>query len=390
MLALIRLELRKQPWVIHAIALVGMLMLFAAPMGHYLGVLPNQYYILNGVKHYLSTRQTADDRYHQVVATVDRELKANLKQQAYYPDHNRAAAVTMLKAVQKPLADRDFVKVNQLTLAAITKHPTIVYNDYAKGFLQTSGANQVNKWERVAYPLRYLVKHRENRLLAIDQTTSATAIVYNVWAKAGSHAAQTASADDPSQMTDSTAIDQGTPLMWAFLAYATIVLTLVFNFDQRNHTEAFMRMTPAADFRLAVSRAVITLAVIFAVMLALIGLALAVNAAVPGQTWGSLSLPIADTFQSHTTAVPIWLYLGRALALMMAWAALIAGIAFTVSQFSANALVGMMVAAALILLMPLHVLDAFGQPVRQLFPAYYTNPAALLNHLDFFAGITLG
>ncbi|WP_225048116.1 hypothetical protein [Lacticaseibacillus kribbianus] len=389
MRALIRLELKKQPWVIHLVALLGMLLLFAAPLGHYLGVLPNQYYIIDGVKHYLSVRKTRANQQAAAVATVKRELKENLKNQRDYPDHDRPAAIKMLRAVQSPLARGDYRTVNRVTLAAITKDPTIVYNDYAKDFLQSGGENQVNKWERVAYPLKDLVRRNQNRLLAIDQTTTATAIVYNVWADAGSHTSETVSADDASQVTTGAATDLGTPLMWAFLAYVTVALALVFNFDARNHTEPFMRMTPAADLRLAVTRGLLTLVVIFGVMLALIGLALVMNAAVPGQTFGSLGLPLADTFQSHTTIVPIWLYLARALALMMAWAALIAGIVFTISQVSGNALVAMMFSAALILLMPLHVLDGLDVAVRQLFPAYYTNPAALLNHLDYFAGKTL-
>ncbi|WP_225048514.1 hypothetical protein [Lacticaseibacillus kribbianus] len=380
---LLALELKKQPWLLHLAALIGLVLMFAVPLGHTLGILPTTYHYMRGMRipNYATTSEKA------MVDALPRRLEDQVTSLRQF-NHNDTAtlAIKVLGTMKKPLAEHDFVAVNRLALNAINKHPelaemndlgTFIYNDYTTPQLQLETMQKV---------LGYYVKHDINALPAVAEQTTAMAKVHGLFSRYGSHVYKWTVVQG--QKHYFYKLNAGTTLTWIFLCYVALVMAAVFGFDTRHQTENLMRMTPRGDLRMAATRAGLTLAAIAVVLAAVFGLALAVNAVVPGTVLGSIWQPAIHSAVTGVTLTPMWQDIVWQLGVWWAWAAFLSGVAFLVTQFTGNLLMTLTITAATFFIAPLHALDVLPVAVQKLLPAFYTNPPALLAHADPFGAAT--
>ncbi|WP_225049318.1 hypothetical protein [Lacticaseibacillus kribbianus] len=371
-----RLELRKQPWLVHVAAILGLLLLFAVPLGHAVGLLTTQYTYVGGraVPSYRKTSFAA--AYRQVLRERAAQEADLVMLQKQVPEPSRQAAIDLLRRIEAPLRRQDFLQVNRLTLAALKQTPAISDNRYLGDFLEDSrDSHNTTRWEMTTKRLQVYVDHHINALLTIDAATSATVAVYRVLARYGTYPYKWAYINNHRQ--DFYKLSPGTALLWIFLCYAALTLALAFSYDQRAGTASLMRITPVSELTTALIRGATGLALIAASLLVLLGGALAVNALLPGHRLGTLAYPLVVVSHSSAQVYPVWQYYMSTALVLGAWAVLLSGVAFLASLFVRN-IIGMGALCALsFALVPLHVLDVFPENVQHLMPASYTNPPAM-------------
>ncbi|WP_262316841.1 hypothetical protein [Lacticaseibacillus parakribbianus] len=384
----IRLELRKQPWLLHLAGLIAMLLLFAGPLGHALGVIPTTYRFFGGVRTPSYVNYTTDSEAKAVQkarAAVEKQYVGAVK---IRPANDTKAMLKLMRDLRRPLAQRDYLTANKLTLAAIDKEPLLANSYELKQVINTTDAGSASlNADAMAASLHYYIDHRINSLQIIDEKVSAVTAVQGVMSRYGSHVYKVLVLDNKKQSF--VKLNAGTPLTWIFLCYVVLALALVFNFDRRNNTENLMRMSPRRDWAMVLVRAAVTLSIIVAVLALTVVLALAINAGLSGHTLGPLGYPLITTSAATVIVTPVWQYVGTALAQYVLWAVLLSGVAYVVTQFVAEPLLVLLLCSLTFLGLPLKFLEVLPLPVRQLFPGLYTNPPALADRADYFRLIPL-
>ncbi|WP_461226320.1 hypothetical protein [Lacticaseibacillus suihuaensis] len=380
---LLSLELKKHPWSLHLAALLGLLLLFAVPLGHHLGILTTTYRYVAGTRFpsYDPSPATAMEQAAPGQrAAAERQVRADLK-----ANPNLAAAkpaLALLAAIRDPLAERDYLTVDRLTLAAITKHPEILDNIQRLDFIENTFTTTQLNLEAKQQILAYYVKHRINALPTIASRGTAAASVYGVFSRYGSHVWKWTMVGTRKHYFYK--LNAGTTLTWVFLFYAAFVLTAALGYDQRHNTETLMRMTPRRDLRMVATQAALTIAVIAVVLVALVGLAMLITAIVPGKRLGTLWQPVLHTTPASVYLTPMWQEIALQLGMLWLWAVLLAGVAFLATQLTTNPLLALLLTCAAFFLAPLHVLDALPLAVQKVLPAFYTNPPATLAKAEPF------
>ncbi|WP_461225614.1 hypothetical protein [Lacticaseibacillus suihuaensis] len=385
-MGLFRLELKKQPWLLHMAGLVALTLLFCVPLGHQLGILQTTYSYTDGMRHADYEHRTAAAAHHEMVTAQKSTVLALAAQNKTVANKASSAALAAVRAIKAPLLAHQYLAVDRILLDVITRYPELVYRHELYDLLggpYISG--QVTAWESATKRLRYATQHGVNHPLTSDDTQSSTVATYNVFSRYGSYVWKRLWLNGGMHVWYK--INPGTALVWLFLTYATLVLASVFNFDRRHRTENLMRLTPRGDLGMIVTRAAVTVALIGAVAIGFTLLGNAANAIVPGHIWGSWFYPLVTVAHSTAYISPVWQYIGSELLLLMLWVFVLSGFTFIFSQVVRNLLLLLALDALTFLAVPLHLMELLPPAVQKLTPAFYTNPPALFAQDQQFRGI---
>lgn len=362
--AQLTLEMKKQPWwlyVLWLIIIVGFLgtIFIKTEITHHVGV---EYKDKIGNQRTFWNKGTTTSA-HQYLIYDSKQSIQNAKSLAKAAgDTSHDAGVKQSKAMLSSLQRHDYRRYNQLTLVALKTTGTANLPN-ATTMLSSSAADRV---AQITQRVQFLVDHRLDRLLQIDTYAKVTG---NIATALG---------------FDNGLI--GTPLIdWFLLIVIVITFATIFARDRRVQTERLMRAAPLNNPVIAITRSLITIALLNITLLLAYAIIILIMAAIPGREFGTWQFPIATSLLGHPGILPLSQALALYLLLFNLWCVLISGLAFALKKVLDNSLGSALILLLITFATPLHLTGLLPDAWQRFTPGFFTALRTIINNTGTFS-----
>lgn len=266
---------------------------------------------------------------------------------------------------------KDYLTFNRITLKMVADSQLALYLPLRVSDLRLGIQSDNFGEQAMTLRLQYMVKHRINRLITLDERGSVL-----------------------SNLAEGLGFDRRIAtvpyLAWLLLGITIITFAVSFSLDQRGKTSALMHAAPLNSPTIALIRGLVTLLLLNVVLLAVFACVLLVMWVIPGHEFGFWQFPL------FTGAVdgPQLLLLSHALfkywGLYNLWALTISGLVYLLRGLSQNGLLLSIVPLILVFGGPLHWLSMLPPDLAKVLPSSYTALDQIVMVTGDYANTTFG